>query len=215
MPLHVHHTQQRAEYITTYPPHFLDRTPGFTERHNYPRPSNCTMRLRRLLPVAILLSSVCTLATAANDPLSTPELSACAERVEQLRTRSPELIERNAAHDRRRSDILARRRALDAQSMALGPDDLKGSLDLQIQRKALNKEALALNHEVQALRNDIAANSRVRDAYDQRCARRPYTRSDFAKLTPEQQQAMRVGLSDIQIPELPRNLPPLQGVTTR
>lgn len=173
------------------------------------------MRLRHFVPATLLLTSVWTLASAANEPLSLPELAACAQHVEQLRTRSPELIERNATHDQRRNDILTRRRALDAQSMALGPDDLKGSLDLQIQRQALNKEAIALNHEVQALRDEIAANSSVRDAYHQQCAQRPYPRSAFERLTDNQQQAMRAGLSDILIPELPRNLAPLAGVTPR
>lgn len=165
------------------------------------------------LAAALLLSGFATAAMAANPPLTTAELTACAERVAQLRTQSPLLLQRNAAHDARRDAILARRRALDSQSMSRAKDDLESGLEIRRQRKVLNADSLALNHEIQALRNAIASNSEVRDAYDAQCSRRPYSRNDFNRLSQPQQDAMRAGLADIQVPELPRNMKPLPGVT--
>lgn len=164
------------------------------------------------LAATLLVSAFTTVAMAAKPPLNTAELSACADRVQHLRTQSPLLLQRHADHDARRDAILARRRALDNQSMTRRKDDLEAGLEIRRQRNALNADALALNQEIQALRTAIARNSEVRDAYDAECARRPYSRNDFNRLPQPQQDAMRAGLADIQVPKLPPNIKPLPGV---
>lgn len=166
------------------------------------------------LAVALLFVGTATAAFATTPPLSAEELTVCAQRVQQLRQQSPELLQRNADHDARRDEILARRRALDNTSMSRGKDDLEAGLEIRRQRNALNGDALALNREIQKLRDEISANSKVRDAYDSDCARRPYSRNALNQLPQAQQDAMRAGLADIQVPELPRDLKPLPGVDT-
>lgn len=134
------------------------------------------------LAVALLFVGTATAAFATTPPLSAEELTVCAQRVQQLRQQSPELLQRNADHDARRDEILARRRALDNTSMSRGKDDLEAGLEIRRQRNALNGDALALNREIQKLRDEISANSKVRDAYDSDCARRPYSRNAMNQL---------------------------------
>jgi vacuolar-type H+-ATPase subunit I/STV1 len=147
-------------------------------------------------------------------PLSAEALATCAQRVLRMRTESGPLLQRNAALSQRRDAIEARRAALAQQAELTSRDDLEAGLARRRAQQQLNAEALALNREMQTLREAVADISRVRADYDRDCAQRPYRRRELEALPLPQQDAMRAGLAGVQVPELPDNLAPLPGVDT-
>lgn len=164
--------------------------------------------LSSLASVGLLLAG----AGQARAPLSATELAQCAQWVAQLQTVSPQLLQRSDAIAATRQQIEAERRAQQTQSVRLRDDDLEQGLSLFEQREALNQRAIALNRQLKTLREDIAANSQVRDQYDATCSGRPYARQDLEALPDAQRQAMRRGLGHVQVPYLPDQLSPLPGV---
>jgi hypothetical protein len=169
--------------------------------------------LTHRLAVPILLSaSVAVAQPPGPAPLSAEELAVCAERVLRMRTESAPLLQRNAELAQGRDSIEARRAALAQQAERTSRDDLEAGLARRRAQQQLNAEALALNREMQALREAVADISGVRADYDRDCARRPYRRRELEALPLPQQDAMRAGLAGIQVPELPENLAPLPGI---
>lgn len=146
------------------------------------------------------------------NPLSAEELAVCSQRVLRMRTESAPLLQLNASLGQRRDAIEARRAALARQAELISPDDLEAGLERRRAQQQLNAEALAVNRDMQGMREAVAELSGVRADYDRQCAQRPYRRRELEALPLPQQEAMRAGLAGIQVPELPDNLAPLPGV---
>jgi len=136
----------------------------------------------------------------AEEPLSAEALRTCAAQVQDLRERAPRLYAEVQGADARRAEINAQSAALQREADGLAREDLNAHLDLQQRRKAHNEVAAAFNQQMVEQRQAIEALNRVKAAYERNCADRSYRRSDFAKLTPEAQAAMRAGLHDIVVP---------------
>ena len=141
-------------------------------------------------------------ASAEVPPLSLNELRACASQVQQLRSESNRLVDLSPRNDLRRNTINARTAALNAERARLSSDDLKSGLNFHQRNKAHHSDTLAFNAEMAQYRSDVVAVNALKSRYDQQCNGRPYRRSDFDSLTESQRQAMRIGLSDIEVPYL-------------
>lgn len=139
-------------------------------------------------------------AHAQAEPLSADALAQCAQQVRQLRGEAPRLLARNARLDAQRESIRRRQRAMTEAANAIGSDDLETGLDYSERRRVLNEEAKAFNAEIARIRDEIAAINIVKQQYAANCAQRSYRRSDFERLSPEAQAAMRAGLDGIEVP---------------
>lgn len=172
----------------------------------------CCAALSLLVLLGSGVSHAQPLPAPTPNPLSAAELAVCAQRVQRMRTESGPLLQRNTALAQRRDAIEARRASLAQQAEAISRDDLEAELQRRSAQQQLNAEALALNRDMQAMREAVADLSAVRDDYDRDCAQRPYRRRELEALPRPQQEAMRAGLAGVQVPELPENLAPLPGV---
>jgi len=155
----------------------------------------------RILTAAVLAG--CAAAHAAS-PLSADELAVCANHVQQLRSESARLLERNAQLDTERERILARSRALEA---APQQTELDQRLTLHQQRTQHRDETIAFNLKIERIRAEIAALNETWRDYDARCANRPYSRRDLEQLPPAARDAMRAGLADVRVPYIPDAMP--------
>ena len=64
----------------------------------------------------------------------------------------------------------------------------------------LNDEARAFNAEIERIKDEIRAINVVKQQYAANCAQRSYRRSDFERLSPQAQAAMRAGMGGIEVP---------------
>lgn len=154
---------------------------------------------KMLLLAATLLSGT---AQAQAEPLSAEALAQCASKVQHLRSEAPRLLVRSEQSDVQRESILQRQRALAEEAKNIGSEDLRAGLDYSERRRLLNDEARTFNAGIERLRAEIDAINLVKQQYDAACAQRPYRRSDFERLSPEAQAAMRAGLDGIEVPYL-------------
>lgn len=139
-------------------------------------------------------------AHAQAEPLGAEALAQCAQQVRHLRSEAPRLLARNAQLDVQRESIQQRQRAMTAEAQGIGSEDLKAGLDYSERRRVLNDEAKAFNLEIERIKNEIRAINAVKQQYAANCAQRSYRRSDFERLDPEAQAAMRAGLEGIEVP---------------
>lgn len=139
-------------------------------------------------------------AAAQPPPLGAAALAQCADYALRLRSESPQLNAQNAQLDQRRAFINQRSAALRAESAQRDRSDLQQGLDLHTRQQAHRREAASFNAEIAQIRREIAAINEIKNRYDQDCSQRPYRRKDLEALTPAQQQAMRAGLDDIEVP---------------
>ncbi|MGB0218980.1 MAG: hypothetical protein ACPGJF_06570 [Sinimarinibacterium flocculans] len=153
---------------------------------------------RNLVPIASLL--VAGSAWAQSEPLDADALARCAQQVQQLRSEAPRLLARNAQLDEQRESIQQRQRALAAEAKGIGSEDLNAGLGYSERRRALNDEARAFNAEIERIRDEIRAINVVKQQYAANCAQRSYRRSDFERLSPQAQAAMRAGMDGIEVP---------------
>jgi hypothetical protein len=154
------------------------------------------MKRTLLLAVPLLAGA----AQAQVEPLASEALMQCASKVLQLRTEAPQLLARSEQSDLQRESILQRQRALTEEAQGIGSEDLRAGLDYSERRRLLNEEASAFNTAMAQLRAEIDAINVVKQHYHASCAQRPYRRSDFERLSPEAQAAMRAGLDGIEVP---------------
>jgi hypothetical protein len=140
------------------------------------------------------------LAQADAAPLKPDELRRCASQVQQLRADSPRLSEQSLEIDRERQQINQQTAALKAEDERLKPDDLKAGLDLHQRRQRNQAQAAALNARLGRLRREIQALNLLKTDYDRNCSNRPYRRADLDTLPENARNAMRAGMSDVQVP---------------
>lgn len=162
----------------------------------------------RLQPHAFLMLSLPLIAFAAaanNTPLTAPALQQCANHALTLRTESARLLRENAALDVRRASINQRLDALQTERAALPPDDLDRGLALHERNRQYQEDARVFNEDIDTYKQKVIALNEVRQTYDAECADRSYQRSDLEALPAAAQDAMRRGLSDVQVPFLGNN----------
>ncbi|SEQ97791.1 hypothetical protein SAMN04488038_11384 [Solimonas aquatica] len=147
---------------------------------------------------ALLLGSAAAQAEPA--VLSGEALAACAQAALQLREQSPRLLQSSEQLEAERARINQRSAELKAQAAATPRDDLRAQLELRERRNAHNAQARDFNLRMDALKHDIDALNVVKDDYTQHCAQQSYRRSELAQLPPAAQEAMRMGLQDLQVP---------------
>jgi chromosome segregation ATPase len=139
-------------------------------------------------------------AQAQTEPLGGEALAQCAQQVQQLRSEAPRLLARNDELDVQRESIQQRQRALSAEAAGIGSDDLQAGLDYSERRRLLNQEASTFNAEIERIKDEIRAINVVKQQYAANCAQRSYRRSDFERLRPQAQAAMRAGMEGIEVP---------------
>ncbi|SFF26122.1 hypothetical protein SAMN04488120_101244 [Fontimonas thermophila] len=149
---------------------------------------------------------------AAQSPLDADMLAHCAAQVRHLRSAAPRLLEQDAQLSAQREQLLERQRALASETTG---SDLHAHLAREAQRRELDAAIREHNARVEQLRADIAALNTVWKDYDAHCAGRPYRRSDFERLPPEAQAAMRAGLADVQVPYVPALMTPPASISER
>jgi outer membrane murein-binding lipoprotein Lpp len=150
-----------------------------------------------------LMLAVPLLAGAAHaqvEPLGAGALAQCAQQVQQLRSEAPRLLARNAQLDVQRESIRRRQHAMSEEAKGIGSGELEAGLDYSERRRVLNDEARTFNAEIERIRGEIDAINAVKQQYTANCAQRSYRRSDFERLSPEAQAAMRAGLEGIEVP---------------
>lgn len=162
---------------------------------------------------AAALVLVCSATAGASEqPLSADELARCAQQVRHLRSAAPRLLQQNAQLEAQRENLMQRQRELDS---AVAAADLDTHLALQDRRLQLRDAMTAHNARVETLRTEITALNGIWKHYDAQCSNRSYRRSDFERLAPEAQAAMRAGLADVQVPYIPELMTAPAGVAER
>ncbi|MGQ0698976.1 MAG: hypothetical protein ACT4PZ_12130 [Panacagrimonas sp.] len=169
------------------------------------------MKSRQLknLALALTASLTCGAAQTQAPALSAEQLARCAGQVQSLRDESARIHTLNAQHDRTRDAINARSAALKAERNTIDPDDLDAGLNLRERLAQHTANTLAFNAEIAKIRGEINAVSALKDEYDRNCAQRPYRRTDFDSLPEAARNAMRAGLSGVQVPFLDPASPPI------
>lgn len=144
----------------------------------------------------------------AQDALSIQALAQCATQVQHLREESARLNRHNGELDVQRKDINQRSAALQAERASLAPDDVEKGLNYRQRLQAHNANTLAFNARIEQIRLDIDAINVRKLEYDRECAKRPYHRADLDTLPTAQREAMRAGLSGVEIPYIEPAAPP-------
>lgn len=134
--------------------------------------------------------------------LSPEQLATCAGLVKALRSEAPRLTGLSHSYDQRRDFINNRSAALQAERKTIDPDDLSRGLDFRQRMQKHTAETIEFNQQVETLKRDVTAINLSRDRYDRECARRPYRRADLEALPADDAEAMRAGLSGVQVPYL-------------
>lgn len=148
---------------------------------------------------AVLGSGV---AQAQDQALTREALARCAGQVQTLREEAPRLTQLNASYAEKRRVINARTAALQAERKTIDPDDLAKGLDYRQRMQQHSSETLAFNADIEQLKREVVAIDALKTDYDRNCAQRPYRRSDLETLPESARNAMRAGLSGIQVPYL-------------
>ena len=141
-------------------------------------------------------------ALAEAPPLNRAELARCAAQVQTLRSDAPRLTQTSQTYDQRRQAINQRSAELRVLRDGVSPDDLAQGLAIRQQLQEHRERTIAFNAQVEQLKRDLIGLNALKQDYDRNCAKRSYRRSDLETLPPEQQSAMRAGLSGIAVPYL-------------
>lgn len=151
---------------------------------------------------ALVAVLACGSVQAELPPLTADGLARCAAQVQSLRAESQRLVQKNTQIDQRRNFINARTAALDAERAQLPPDQLAAGLDFHTRAKRHREETVAFNAEVEQFKREVIAVNQVKQDYDRSCANRSYRRKDLEAMPETARNAMRIGLSDVQVPYL-------------
>ena len=157
---------------------------------------------RPLLACLIASAALPAAAQAEAPPLDATSLARCATQVLSLRQESARLIQKNTVLDQRRTQINQRSDAFDAERAALDPDDLNAGLNYRQRLKQHQSETLAFNAQIEAYKDEVRSINTVKQDYDRNCANRSYRRADLEAMPESARNAMRRGLSDVQVPYL-------------
>lgn len=141
-------------------------------------------------------------AGAGEAQLSPEELAGCASQVQTLRADSVRLLNLHEHNEERRSFINSRYAALQAERRTIDPNDLAKGLDFRQRMQLHVSDAAAFNADIDQLRRELIAINALKTDYDQNCAQRPYRRTDLDALPEPAREAMRAGLSGVQVPYL-------------
>lgn len=158
-----------------------------------------------LAAAMVLIAIVSASARAGDDAtrLTADALARCADQVKTLRQESARLMQLNASHDQTRNRINQRSATLQAERDAMNPDDLAKGLDFNQRMIAHTFETATFNQEIAQFKREIIAIDALKTDYDRNCAQRPYRRADLDALPdPVAREAMRAGLSGVQVPYL-------------
>lgn len=163
--------------------------------------------MKRLLS-CLLLAAAASVSAEEFPPLTLDALSRCASQVQTLRSESERITRASAAMDQRRDAINERSAQLERERDQPTGDDLASGLEFQQRMIKHQTQVVMFNSEIESLRGEITALNALKFDYEQRCARRPYKRSDLEKLPQADQQAMRTGLNDVKVPYIDPESPP-------
>lgn len=158
--------------------------------------------------LGLLLAVATCAAQAQSGPLSLPELRRCAAQVQELRTESSRIMRQHARNEQRRETYNQRSEALRNERASLSAEELRAGLDFHDRNQRHQDELKAFNTEIEQFKHEIIAVNVLKRNYEQTCASRPYRRSELDALPEAEREAMRRGLSDVQVPYLdPAALP--------
>lgn len=157
---------------------------------------------RPLLVCLIAGTAVPVAAQTQAPPLDASSLARCASQVISLREESARLIQKNTVLDQRRNQINQRSAAFDAERATLPADNLEAGLNFRQRLKQHQSETLAFNAQVETYKDEVRAVNAVKQDYDRSCANRSYRRADLDAMPAQAREAMRRGLSDVQVPYL-------------
>lgn len=149
---------------------------------------------------AVALTLLAETARAQAAELSGESLAQCANHALQLRSQAPRLLRLSVQMENERTLIHQRSAQLKTEAAATPRDDLRAQLELRERRNAYNAQATNFNARMENLKQDINGINVVKQAYERNCAGVPYRRSELAKLSPAAQEAMRLGMADLEVP---------------